>query len=260
MSTDENKALARRIVDEMWNTGNLDVIDEVYAPSEDGHEGVRMFVTAFRAAFPDLRIEIEDQIAEGNRVATRYTSRGTHQGAVMGIPPTGEQLTMTAIETHRFEDGKLVDLWNSFDPMGMMQRLGAVANRALVRRWYDEFINEHNVDALDDLLAPDFVSHFLGETPGKTRDELKLADGALFAAFPDLRVTVEDMVAEGDRVAVRYSTRGAHQGDALGTPATGKAIEGTAMDHFRIANGKIAERWAELDFTGFLVQIGAVPG
>lgn len=259
MSTDENKALARRIVNEMWNTGNLDVIDDVYAPSEDGHEGVRMFVTAFRAAFPDLHISIEDQIAEGDRVATRYTSRGTHQGAIMGIAPTGEQMTMAGIETHRFVDGKVVDLWNSFDPMSMLQRLGAIANKALVRRWYDEFINEHNVDALDDLLAPDFASHFLGENPGKTRDELKLVDGALFAAIPDLRVTVEDMVVEGDRVAVRYSSQGTHQGDALGTPATGKVIAGTGMDHFRVADGKIAERWAELDFTGLLVKIGAIP-
>jgi len=260
MSMDENKALARRIVDEMWNTGNLGVIDDVYAPSADGHAGVRMMVSAFRKGFPDLHISIEEQIAEGDRVATRYTSCGTHQGEFMGIPPTGEQMTTTAIETHRFENGKLVDLWNCFDPMSMIKRLGPVANQALVRRWYDEFINEHNVEALDDLLSSDFASHFLGEDPGKTRDDLKMIDGSLFAAIPDLRVTVEDMVADNDRVAVRYSSQGTHLGDALGMPATGKAIRGTGMDHFRVADGKLAERWAELDFTGFLVQIGAVPG
>ncbi|MDQ3444183.1 MAG: ester cyclase [Chloroflexota bacterium] len=83
-------------------------------------------------------------------------------------------------------------------------------------------------------------------------------DGRMFAAFPDLRVAVEDMVADGDRIAVRYSIYGTHRGDALGIPATGQAAESTGMDCFRIANGKIAERWAEMDFTGLLVRIGAV--
>ncbi|MBA2277455.1 MAG: ester cyclase [Chloroflexia bacterium] len=133
-------------------------------------------------------------------------------------------------------------------------------NNALVRRWYDEFINGHDVDVLDALLAPDFVSHFLSGETGRSRDELKQIDGAMYAAFPDLRVAVEDMVVEGDRVAVRYSSQGTHGGNALGVPATGKAIAGTSMDIFRIADGKIAERWAELDFTGLLRQIGALPG
>ncbi|MDQ3657461.1 MAG: ester cyclase [Chloroflexota bacterium] len=134
------------------------------------------------------------------------------------------------------------------------------SNKTLVRRWYDEFVNEHDVDVLDNLLAPGFASHFLSDAPGRTRDELKEIDGRMFASFPDLRIAVDDMVAEGDRVAVRYSSQGTHRGDALGVPATGQAAEGTGMDFFRIADGKLAERWAELDFTGLLVQIGAVPG
>ncbi len=134
------------------------------------------------------------------------------------------------------------------------------SNKALVRRWYDAFINGHDVDVLDELLAPGFASHFLSGAPGRTRDELKEIDGRMFAAFPDLRVTVEDMVAEGDRIAVRYSSYGTHRGDALGIPATDQAAESTGMDLFRIADGKIAERWAEMDFTGLLVRIGAVQG
>lgn len=134
------------------------------------------------------------------------------------------------------------------------------SNKALVRRWYDAFINGHDVDVLDDLLAPGFASHFLSGAPGRTRDELKEIDGRMFAAFPNLRVTVEDMVADGDRIAVRYSSYGTHRGNALGIPATGQVAESTGMDFFRIANGKIAERWVEMDLTGLLMRIGAVQG
>lgn len=260
MSIELNKTLARRIVEEMWSTGNLAVIDEVYAPSPDGHAGIRQMVQAFRAAFPDLVLTIERQIAEGDQVATRYTSQGTHRGELLGIPPTGEELTFSGVETHRFVDGRLVDVWNTFDPLSVAQRLGTIANRSLVRRWYEDFINGHDVSVLDDLVSPDFQSHVLSGAPGRGRDELKVIDGALLAAVPDLRVTIEDMVAEGDRVAVRYSARGTHLGDDLGVPATGKTLANTGMDHFRIAGAKIAERWAELDYTGMLMHIGAIPG
>lgn len=133
------------------------------------------------------------------------------------------------------------------------------ANKALIHRWYDEYINRHDVQALDALVTPDFQSHFLSGAPGRGRDELKAIDGVLFAAVPDLRATIEDIMAEGDRVAVRYSTQGTHLGNDLGVSATGITLAGTAMDFFRIADERIAERWAELDFTGLLMQIGAVP-
>jgi steroid delta-isomerase-like uncharacterized protein len=259
MSTEVNRALARRIVEEMWNTRNLDVIDEIYAPSSDGHEDTKQFVSAYLAAFPDLHITIVDQIAEADQVTTRYTTKGTHLGQLADIPPTGEQFAVEGIEIHRFAAGMLVELWNSLDPATGLQQLRVAANRALARRWYDEFINAHDVDALDDLLASDFASHFLSGAAGRGRDDLKQIDGAMFSAVPDLRVTVQDMVAEGDKVAVRYASQGTHTGDDLGVPATGREFTGTAMDIFRIADGKIAERWAELDFTGFLRQIGAFP-
>lgn len=259
MSSDSNKALARRILEEMWNTKNLDVIDDVYAQSPDGHQGTKQFVSAYLAAFPDLHSTILHQIAEANQVATRYTTKGTHLRPLADIPPTGEQSNLEGIETHRFADGKLVEVWNSLDPANALQQFRTAANRALARRWYDEFINAHDVNALDDVLAPDFQSHFLRGSPGRGRDELKQIDGAMFAAFPDLHVTVEDMVAEGDRVAVGSSTHGTHTGDGLGVSATGQELTGTGMDIFRMANGKIAERWAETDFTGLMHQIGTAP-
>jgi steroid delta-isomerase-like uncharacterized protein len=127
MSSEANKARARRIVEEMWNTQNLKVVDEVYSPEfGGGHEATKKFVTAHLTAFPDLHITIQDQIAENDLVATRYVMHGTHQGEFANIPPTGRQFTVTGIEMHRFADGKLIELWNVVDLLGMLQQLGVI--------------------------------------------------------------------------------------------------------------------------------------
>src|SRR5947209_5246280 len=113
MSEEENKAIMRRY-EEAVNQGNLDLIDEVIAadyvghePDEDLHgpEGVKQFITMFRSAFPDLHLTVEDEIAEGDRVASRFTVRGTHQGELMGIPPAGKQVTVSRITICCSEDG-----------------------------------------------------------------------------------------------------------------------------------------------------------
>jgi Predicted ester cyclase len=127
MSIEANKALARRIVDEMWNTRNLNVINEVYAPQfGGGHAAARKFVEANLAAFPDLQITIHDQIAEDDLVTTRYSMRATHQGEIANIPPTGKQFEVTGIEMHRFAEGKLIELWNIVDMLGILQQVGII--------------------------------------------------------------------------------------------------------------------------------------
>lgn len=133
MSTEDNKALVRRGFEEIWNRGNLAVIDEFIAPNYVDHEPTttlqgpeahKQFVLMYRSAIPDLHITIEDQIAEGDKVVTRWTARGTHQGPLMGIPPTGKQAVVTGID--RFANGKAVEAWNNFDALGMLQQLGVV--------------------------------------------------------------------------------------------------------------------------------------
>ena len=127
MSKEANKALSRRIVEEMWNTRNLNVIDEVYAQEfGDGHEASKQFVSATLAAFPDLQNTIQDQIAENDLVATRYIIRATHQGEFANIPPTGKSFMVKGIEMHRFAGGKLVELWNIPDMLGALQQLGVI--------------------------------------------------------------------------------------------------------------------------------------
>jgi len=137
MSEEENKAIVRRVNDEVWNMGNLEAIDELIAddfvttvigaPEQiRGPDGFRDFVLMYRKAFPDLRLTIDDQIAEGETVVTRWTATGTHEGELMGIPPTGKQATTAGININRISRGKLVDGWGIFDQLGLLQQIGAV--------------------------------------------------------------------------------------------------------------------------------------
>jgi steroid delta-isomerase-like uncharacterized protein len=137
--SEENKALARRWAD-IFNQGNLDLVEEIYAPGfvnhdpampEDvrGLEGAREFYGMYQSAFPDTEITIEDQVAEGDKVVTRWTARGTHQGDLMGVPPSGNRVEVAGITISRIEGGKVAEEWNNYDALGMMQAIGAVPDQ-----------------------------------------------------------------------------------------------------------------------------------
>jgi steroid delta-isomerase-like uncharacterized protein len=135
MTTEENKAIAHRIID-IFNTGNLTEANELIAAEAvdhqampglpPGHEGFKQMVAMFRAAFPDLRCDVEDTLAEGDKVVIRSTMRGTHQGEFMGIPPTDKQFTASVIDIIRFDNGQAVEHWGNSDDLGMMQQLGVI--------------------------------------------------------------------------------------------------------------------------------------
>ena len=136
MSSEQNKTIVRRALEEPWK-GNLDVVDELIARDYVGHDpanpeplrgpaGVKEFVATYRAGFPDARVTVEQQLAEGDMVATRWTGRGTHEGDLLGVAPTGKRVTITGITFSRLKDGKIVEEFQNWDTFGMMQQLGAV--------------------------------------------------------------------------------------------------------------------------------------
>jgi steroid delta-isomerase-like uncharacterized protein len=136
--SEQNKALARRAIEEVWNQGKLAVIDELTASNATYHdanvpggkftgpEGVKQFVQIYRGAFPDVRLTINDQIAEGDKVVTRWTATGTHKGQLMGIAPTNKYATVTGVDIDLFQAGKVVEAWASYDMFGLLQQLGVV--------------------------------------------------------------------------------------------------------------------------------------
>lgn len=135
MSTAENKASLQCAIDH-WNNQNLDGYLELYDANiilhgfppglAPGVEGARQFYTGVWAAFPGNQLTIDDAVAEGDEVAVRFTLRGVHRGAFMGIPPTGKEITLTGITILRFAGGRCVERWNQADFLGLLQQLGAV--------------------------------------------------------------------------------------------------------------------------------------
>jgi steroid delta-isomerase-like uncharacterized protein len=121
-------------LDEVWNKGNVALVPKLFAPDcivhdptiagISGPDGVIRFVTLCRAAFPDLQLTIEDQIAEGNEVATRFTLRGTHTGRFLDIAPTGKPVTVTGMNIAHVLQGRIVESWLLRDDLGLLQQLG----------------------------------------------------------------------------------------------------------------------------------------
>ena len=132
--SEENKALARDSWERTVNQRDLDAIEEIYAPDfvwhepdQDirGYEQGRQFASTFFDAFPDINITVEDAIAEGDQVATRYTIRGTHRGETEEFgPPTERQMELEGITIHRIEGGKIVEEWERYDNLSVLQQLG----------------------------------------------------------------------------------------------------------------------------------------
>jgi steroid delta-isomerase-like uncharacterized protein len=141
--SEHNKAIVRRLFAELWNTGNLSVADEIFSPNYAHHdpstpdfgrgpESEKKRATLYRAAFPDLHLTIEDVIAEGETVMTRWSCRGTHKGELNGIAPTGKQITISGVTVVRVSNGKIAEGYVNWDAQGLMQQLGVVPQLAKV--------------------------------------------------------------------------------------------------------------------------------
>lgn len=135
MSTQDNRAVVQRWFNEVFTQGNLGVADEIFASDYVNHDptgwpqgpqGAKAAASAYRAGYSDLAFTIEDQIAEGDRVTTRWTAHGTHDGELYGVPPTGKKVTVTGISIERIAGGKIAETWVNFDALGMLQQLGVI--------------------------------------------------------------------------------------------------------------------------------------
>lgn len=136
MSAEQLKAAAQNFIEKGLNQKDLSAFEAYFSPELTDHalppglpsglEGRKMFASALVAAFPDLHVEVEDLVTDGGKVVTRYSVRGTHKGELMGIPPTGRQVSIGGIAIDRFENGRSIEHWEYYDQMGMMQQLGVI--------------------------------------------------------------------------------------------------------------------------------------
>lgn len=143
MSAEENREIVRRFWG-VWEEGNLGLVDELVAPDyvnhspgmpnqPEGPEGVKAVVSMFRAGMPNLRVVIEDMIAEGDKVMMRYKIEGTHEGELFGVPPTGRRVSIESITVERVSGGKIREHWRVTNTLDMMQQLGAISEHAARR-------------------------------------------------------------------------------------------------------------------------------
>ena len=144
MSAEQNKALARQLVEEVLNKGNMSRADEIVAPNfveheelppeiPPGREAPKLMFTMLRSAFPDFKATLKHLIAEGDTVVLHMTWTGTQKGEFMGVPPTGKSISIDVIDIIRIAGGKFVEHWGVMDQMAMMQQLGAIPAPGQVR-------------------------------------------------------------------------------------------------------------------------------
>lgn len=278
-----NKKIHQRLYDEIYNQQKLDVVDEIYSPDFLAHgsdaEGndfasLKPFFTAYFTAFPDLHVTIDDQVAEGDMVATRYTATGTQTGAFMGIPPTKQTGIIKGMIWSRIQNGKIVESWNNSDGLGLMQQLGVMPvteenpvyswretkeegtgdpgtpeeNKALIRRLYEEVWNQGQLSVIDAIYPSDWSSPL---TPGG-KEGFKQYVAGMRTIFANLHYTIEDQIAEGDMVVTRIHATGMQVAEFNGIPATGRTITMTGMNFNRVENNQIAQSWNLADMLGVI--------
>lgn len=138
--------------------------------------------------------------------------------------------------------------------------MAAEQNKALIVRFVDELFNKGNMGIVGEIFTPDFIEHEQ-LPPGipSGREGVKVLSSVLRSAFPDFKATIEDTLAEGDKVVVRMTWSGTHKGEFMGVPASGKRVTIGVIDIIRITNGKFVEHWGQMDGMGLMQQIGAIP-
>jgi steroid delta-isomerase-like uncharacterized protein len=288
------KAIARRHFEELWGQGNLATAAELYDPTCVGHCGIspdqtdypaseQAIVTRDRATCPDAVVSVEDQLAEGDQVLTRWTMHATHSVSLAGEAPSGRDITVRGMHVHRIRDGRIIEVWAAPDTLGLLVQAGLVsppgapnpleANKAIVRRYLEEGFGPRAEELLDELATDDYVEHGRGwfrvsevddqpERAGHAesdgREGLKNTHRWLRECFPDLRFRVEQLIAEGDRVAAYSTCEGTQRADYQGVPPSGRRFRVKRMDIFRIQDGRIAEHWAVRDDLTQAHQLGAL--
>lgn len=148
----ETRSVPRGLIEEVWNRGRLEVVDELvddayvgHPSGTDGVGGYKQYFVALRTAFPDIRFSVEDEITEGSKVAVRWAATGTHQGECARVPPTGRRGEISGTTVFHIAEGKAVECWTNLDELGMLRQLGLLSDRS-TRRWKEHRKN-HNVAA-----------------------------------------------------------------------------------------------------------------
>ncbi len=295
--TEANKALIRELYDH-FNANDLAGIAQLVSPTAVDHDaapgqpsGPDGVVGAFAfllAGFPDLKVSLEQLIAEDDFVVDRIIGLGTNTGSFAGLPPTGKPAAVEAIHIYRIENGQIAEMSHIEDLAAIFGQLGLIpgappagppatpsvvvpvsatpvdqatveANKDLLTRMFDA-VNTADVATLDSMFSPDFFNH--NPNPGYPPDweGLKATMLSFRGPFPDQVTTVNQVIGEGDLVVVHVTVRGTMEGEAYGTQPCQCKVEYDGINIVRVENGLIVENWSIYEVVSLLMQIGAIPG
>ena len=302
-SYDENKAVVRGFFEKVWNNGDFDYMDTLY--TEDfrlnalwqntslggsgtaAKEEAKATIGRWLDGFPDMHVTVEEQIAEGDFVASRHVADGTQSKPFMGIPNTGKRGAVSGITINRIEGKQVAEVWTCWDAAGMMMQLGIIPSppregppedtaaawaahaklpesgtaeetKAVVRRFYQELWTEGRLEVADELFSPEFIGHAPGNGLTRGPEGVRKLVGGWRDGVPDMEIEIHAQVAEGSRCATRFTGRGTHKGFWLGIPATGKEVSLSGIAITRVIDGQVVSDWGEFDVMGLLQQLGVV--
>jgi predicted ester cyclase len=273
MATLDHAALVRGMYG-AWNAKDLDRV------ASCAHRDARMRNVPFGAeqgfveytenwakAFPDGRIEVTNLVVQGDVVVAEFTGRGSHTGPLKGpsgeIPPTNRSVELPLVEIYRFTAGKIAGGKVYFDAATLFDQLhlgSTNENKALIRAAFRDLVDNKGAEGLEKYCRSDFHDHQppVG-APAGDLDAAREGFERLYRALPDVQSRIDELISEGDRIFVRGTFTGTHQGELMGLQPTGKRLAFELWHVFRVVDGKVAEHWAKSDALELLRQIGATP-
>jgi len=298
MSVAANKATFRKIPEQIYNRGELNIARSVMVSNyvehlrlpeglPAGRAGFEEFVQMWRTAVPDLTYKVthltpDFLIGEGELVVLRIEGRGTHRGPLLGVPPTGRPMDWTETHIGRFENGLLVEHWAEIDKLRILQALGTVDGfvprgpapppvivderyltsaelRDLLARLVEEVWNEGRLEVADEIFHPKATMPGESEQPVGPGG-VQAAVAACRTGFSDYRVSIEDTVVEYPYMVGRLRRTGTQDGPFGGLAATGRSVSYGEILIVRVGNGQIVESWSDADMLGLMDQLQAEGG
>jgi steroid delta-isomerase-like uncharacterized protein len=279
--------VVRRWIEVGFGAGELAVADDTIAPDfvnhtalpgqSAGRDGLKQAVTGLRSAFADLTVDVLDLVAEGDVVAVRDTIRGVHRGTFAGVPATGKSVQVNRLAFYHVRDSRIVEHWAQIDMLGLLQQLGAIpgaptrtpaehlapvggatstdSSKHLVRRLFEQGLSPGDMGVVAELVAADLRLYGAPSELPPGRAGLEALLGVFRAGFPDYTDTVDELIGEDDRVAVRWTFSGTHTGAFQGIAPTRRVVRLGGMSFFRVADNQVVDDWTQMDMFGLMQQI-----
>ncbi len=299
MSTEENKSIVKRWLEEVWGQGRIDairdlvsqdIVDHDPAPGQPcGLAGQEWVAHGFLDSVSNISLKVDNLMAQGDRVFDHWTLGATHTGNLLGMPATGKRFTIAGADEYRFSGGKVVEIWHREDMLSMLQQLGMAPTppqpqsfgrpntsggsaggpparmlpeadvKARTRQAFQQLIDRGDPSSIDEFFTPDFVGHYSGFPPVYGRDGFREFLSIYTTGLSDRRNDIEDMLVDGDQVGVRLTSHGRNTGQMFGMPPTGRTVAVKSLMIFRMAGDKAAEQWVSNDDLGMMQQLGVIP-